>query len=139
MDYSLLLNNNNTEGFTTHYMRSIQKTEYYGTIFAQDIEPHGEYMCDDVFKGESGFTLPNNEYGIIHFSKPLFIEFISTTHGGWKTKLSQRYNGKTGRALTQAIVKDGYDGIVTIDSKDNELMEIVNISGNKEVHRIVTQ
>ena len=96
--------------------------------YAQSIEPKGDYI--NFHEPSFGTSLPNYEYGDITFKNPLVVEYGSTGHGGWKTKLSEQYGGKKGNALTNAIKKDGYDGIITID-KGKEVREIVNIGGVK--------
>jgi len=100
-----------------------------GSMFAQDIEPTGDYI--NYHEKQWGIDLPNHVYGTITFYNPLVIEWETTGHGGWKTKLSERFGGKTKKALTNAIVKAGYDAVITIDSSSGEFMEIVNINGVK--------
>jgi hypothetical protein len=114
------------------YMRNKEKTAYYGNRYGQNIEPSGEYMIMDDLYGErpNNYMLPNYEYGFITFKKPLIIDFIDTTDKGWKRTLYNRYN-KTGKQLSRAIMKDGYDGIVTVSNYGIE--EIVNLCGNKEI------
>lgn len=117
------------EGLTINYARNKEKAPFMGKEFGQDIEPAGEYIIHDTMGGIN--KLPNWEYGEITFKKPLVIEWETTGHGGWKSKLSERYGGKTGKALSTAVKKDGYDGIVTIDSKSGDILETVNLSGAK--------
>ena len=50
----------------------------------------------------------------------------TTQVGGWKSDLSNAYGGKTGKKLSQAIVDDGYDAIITIDKGDP--LEVVGLS-----------
>lgn len=103
------------EKFT--FIRNTEKAPNMGARFGQDIEPSGKYMnvgdskqiSDqmDYFKkqGVKGY-----ETGTVEFKKPLVVEW-----DGWKQKLSQKYGGLTGKDLSKAIAKDGYDGIVTMD------------------------
>lgn len=94
-----------------------------GTLYAQDIEPAGKYISYNDHKYI--IPAPNYEYSFAHIKKPLVLEFISTTHGGWKTTLSNMYNGKIGKKLSKAILADGYDSVLTIDTKNQNIMEIV--------------
>lgn len=110
------------------------KTKHFGNEYAQDIEPHGEYMSHDSMNGKSRIDQSNYEYGKIHFKNPLFIEHETTGHDGWKTKLSEQFGGKKGKALSNVIKKKGHDGIVTLDSKYGEINETVNLSGEKSSH-----
>ncbi|WP_252251136.1 hypothetical protein [Clostridium sp. VAP52] len=97
--------------------------------FGQDIEPTGEYMSynDNKFK----LDVPNWEYGTIRFNNPLVLEYINTNSTGWKKTLSEMFNNKKKKALSNAVIKKGYDAIITIDSENNEIMEIVNLKGTK--------
>jgi hypothetical protein len=92
-----------------------QKTPYLGSTFGQDVEPAGRY----VLHGHHGQAGPATEAGghrvlIIHdtvrFENPLVLPY-----DGWKQKLSEQYGGKTGKALSRALVRSGHDGIVTFD------------------------
>ncbi|NFT08426.1 hypothetical protein FDF26_15410 [Clostridium botulinum] len=97
--------------------------------FGQDIEPTGEYITfnDHRFK----LDVPNWEYGTIRFNNPLVLEYINTNSTGWKLTLSEMFNNKKKKALSNAVIKKGYDAIITIDSENNEIMEIVNLKGTK--------
>lgn len=97
--------------------------------FGQDIEPTGEYITfnDHKFK----LDVPNFEYGTIRFNNPLVLEYINTNSTGWKLTLSKMFNNKKKKVLSNAVMKKGYDAIITIDSKNNEIMEIVNLKGTK--------
>ena len=115
------------------YMHNKEKTGYFGNRYGQNIEPSGEYMVmDDLYdERPNNYMLPNYEYGFITFKKPLIIDFIDTTDKGWKKTLSDMYGGKTRKRLSFAIMKDGYDGIVTVSKYGIE--EIVNLCGDKEI------
>ena len=115
------------------YMKNKSKTDYYGYRYGQSIEPAGEYMIMDELYEErpDKYMLPNYEYGFIKFYKPLILDFMNTTDKGWEKTLSDKYNGLTGKRLSNAIKKDGYDGIVTVSNYGIE--EIVNLCENKEI------
>jgi hypothetical protein len=114
-----------------HIHNNTQKIK--GMDFGQDIEPAGEYMSMDTMRGKSKIDLPNYEYGTIHFKKPLIIEHKNTSSKGWKKDLSERYGGKTKKALSNAIKKDGYDAVITYEiyKGKKEYVEIVNLGGEK--------
>lgn len=117
---------------TIAYMRNLDThTANYGSTYGQNLEPAGEYMImDTMYNAPNRYTIPKYEYGFITFKKPLILDFIDTTDKGWKKTLSDMYNGKTGKRLSNAIKKDGYDGIVTVSNYGVE--EIVNLCGNKK-------
>lgn len=110
-----------------NYVKNLEKAPQLGARFQQDIEPHGRYMS---MHSKSATVLPNFEYGTVKFKNPLVINF-STTNGGydennWKYKLSNYYK-KKGKALSTALKKDGYDGIITVDMKWKALSEIIKL------------
>lgn len=99
------------KGFT--FIRNTEKSAKVKNM-AQDIEPAGKYMTI----AEKGSTVPKGwETGEISFKNPLIIEWASPRPGGWKTNLSKMFGGKTGKALSQEIANNGYDGIITVDGK----------------------
>lgn len=110
-----------------------QGTQHHGAKYGQNIEPAGEYMQMDTMKGTAKVDSPNYEYGKIHFNKPLILEHKSTDDKGWKRDLSNMYGGKTGKALSSAIKKDGYDAVMTWEKRKGkrEWSEIVNLTGRK--------
>ncbi|UOF79907.1 hypothetical protein [Caudoviricetes sp.] len=107
------------------YFRNTEKAPNKGMKFGQDIEPTGKYM-NLADEGQSLDNLPKTwEVGEIKFNNPLVIELKTTGHGGWKTDLSNRYGGLTGKKLSKAIVNDGYDGIITYDGANTA--EVVSL------------
>lgn len=120
---------------TLAYMRNLGngKTVNYGSRYGQNIEPAGEYMkMDELYQERPDkYMLPNYEYGFITFKKPLILDFIDTTDKGWKKTLSDSFGGKTGKQLSMAITREGYDGIITVS--DYGIEEIVNLMGKKEI------
>ena len=122
------LNEITDDGLTMTYVRNPnQNTQYFGSTYGQNIEPAGEYMNMDTMKGKN--KIDGFEYGTIQFKKPLVLEHINTSDTGWKKTVSDMYNGLTGKKLTKALVKDGYDAIVTYDEYGYN--EIVNLNGVK--------
>ena len=116
------------DGLTMTYVRvPNQNTQNYGNTYGQNIEPSGEYMSMDTSKGKH--KIDGYEYGTIQFKKPLVLEHINTSDTGWKKTVSDMYGGLTGKKLTKALIKDGYDAIVTYD--EYGYSEIVNLNGTK--------
>lgn len=95
---------------TFPYIRNTEKAPYLGKTYGQDIEPAGKYMTTRSPSAKGGESF---EMGDITFSNPLVIEGGGI---GWKKIVSSAYGGKTGKELSNALVKDGYDGIVTLAS-----------------------
>lgn len=120
---------------TLAYIRNLGngKTANYGSRYGQNIEPAGEYMIvDDLYNDRpQKYMLPNYEYGFITFKHPLIVDFINTTDKGWKKTVSDMFNGLTGKRLSNAIKKAGYDGVITVS--DYGIEEIVNLNGVKDV------
>ncbi len=122
------LNEVTEDGLTMTYVRvPNQNTQNYGSTYGQNIEPAGEYMSMDTMEGK--YKIEGYEYGTIQFKKPLVLEHINTGETGWKKTVSDMYNGLTGKRLTKALIKDGYDAIVTYDKYGYS--EIVNLNGTK--------
>lgn len=120
----------NGKPYSMSYYHNIKPSpKMAGDMFAQSIEPAGEYIAHDTMNGSN--QIPGFEYGEISFNSPLVLEHKSTGHGGWKTDLSNMFGGKKGKALSNAIKKAGHDGIITIDSKTGEILETVNLAGTK--------
>lgn len=114
---------------TMTYVRNANtNTQNYGSRYGQNIEPAGEYMSMDTMEGK--YKIPGFEYGTIDFKKPLILEHKDTTANGWKKDLSNKYGGLTGKKLSDAIKKDGYDAIMTKD-EDGNFIEVVNLNGKK--------
>jgi translation initiation factor 6 (eIF-6) len=62
---------------------------------------------------------------------PLIVEHINTNATGWKLTVSKMFKNKKKKALSNAIIKNGYDAIITIDSEAKEIKEIVSLKGVK--------
>lgn len=118
---------------TMEYCHISNKTANFGKQYGQNLEPSGEYMTY-IEEGTQHINQPNYQYGNIHFSKPLILEHKSTGENGWKKDLSEKYGGKTGKSLSNAIKKDGYDAVVTYEiyKGNKSWVEIVNLNGKKQ-------
>lgn len=117
------------------YVRMVQDTPFMGETFQQHIDPAGRYMSYN----ETGEETPLESdrikatYGEASFSNPLVLWFNTGEEFGynehsWKARLHDHY-GKAGKALSKAIIKDGYDGIITIrrDTDPPTVSEIVDL------------
>jgi len=95
--------------------------------FDQHIEPSGRYMIAADPHGK----IPDKrwEAGSVEFKNPLRIEWGGRygSPDNWKAALSKRYGGKTGKALSRAIVSDGFDAIITHDKYGPQ--EVVDLTG----------
>lgn len=120
------------EPVTLYYNRNLESSKGFANNkrdFGQSIEPSGEYMNVDK---STKLTSPTEKWesGRITFNNPLVLEHKSTDSKGWKRDLSDMFGGKTGKNLTAAIRKAGYDAIITHD--EYGLSETVNLGGIKE-------
>ena len=80
--------------------------------FGRGFEPSGRYVVS--ISGElDAPDFGDFDTGEITFNYPLVIENDSLQ---WKQKLSEVYGGATGSDLSQALIADGYDGVVTVDN-----------------------
>lgn len=131
---------------TFNFMKNTEKAPYYSdNRFGQNLEPSGEFVTFYNYDYETYKDRKENKeyaieamdtynFGTLTFNNPYVIdENISTGPEGWKKDLSDTYNGKTGKKLSNALMKDGYDGVVIYDSKYGEPAEIVNLNGTKTV------
>ena len=97
----------------------------FNDTYQQKIEPAGLYVVHNPEPGD----LPRGWVaGVMRFNNPLVIPFNTErgTYDGhsWKMMLYRHY-GKRGKVLSKALVRDGYDGIVTVGQ--DETREIVNL------------
>ena len=104
------------EPMTSTFIRNPESSTVHvrdKTAFGRDVEPAGRY----VTLTEGGTTPPGWQSGEVSFEKPLHMEFGGgyDEESNWKRRLSAHYGGKTGKALSAALRKDGFDAIVTRD------------------------
>lgn len=99
--------------------------------YGQKIEPHGEYMNIDPSTRLKPVD-KNWETGTISFKKPLFLEHIDSSSQGWKKTLSDKFEGKTGKELSQAVKDAGHDAVITKDKYGHS--ETVNFGGQKNLY-----
>jgi GNAT superfamily N-acetyltransferase len=124
-------------------MRNTEKSHKPGKTdqFQQKIEPAGRYLLHDSIKsGKEGKLSAGWESGSVTFKSPLVLRVNTSDDAiyddnSWKKRLSAHYGGKVGKKLSEAVVKDGYDGIVTVDKYGtSEIVDLtgVSVSGKKK-------
>lgn len=89
--------------------------------FDREFEPSGLYMNHEI--EDTSFTDEQEkayakqgvsiQHGNIKFNRPIVLK-SGYGPNGWKQTLSLAFGDKRGRALTSAIRRAGYDGIVTV-------------------------
>lgn len=86
------------------------------SIFAQEIEPAGQYFLVAETESELKKLVPGWVYGRVMVKSPLVIPFGDgyASPLNWKRVLSEKYQGLVGRALAKSVVRDGFDSIITI-------------------------
>lgn len=105
------------------YVRNTVPSPDLGTKVQQHIEPAGRYMLlkyDDDPPPMDPSGRVKWETGEVHFERPLVIAFNTDPHAwnlygetSWKAALHRAY-GLTGEALSEALVADDYDAVVTV-------------------------
>jgi len=133
---------------TVRYLRNTRPSPKPGPTdqYQQRIEPAGRYMIHNPGPAFSGIPpkagpgdLPRGwESGMVRFESPLVIPLNSAPDepiygpSSWKAELSRAYKGKTGKALSSAIARSGYDAIVTVTLDKHcrpiDTREIVDLS-----------
>jgi hypothetical protein len=116
---------------TVHYVRGTKKAPppTVDDRYQQRIEPAGRYMLHNPNPGDLALGW---EKGTVHFRRPLVIAFNRVPgnyydEDSWKKQLEKHYR-KRGRALSRAIVKDGYDAVVTVMPGTEDTREIVDLT-----------
>lgn len=116
----------NTESATKLFGKP-KKDAPYGRGF----EPSGRYVTLVADKEKvTGKTMTS---GTLTFRNPLVLD---NNNLQWKEDLSQKYDGKTGKKLSLAVIADGYDGIITID-KDHtsEIVDFTTFDETKALYQ----
>ena len=97
--------------------KNMESAPYLGARFGQDVEPKGTYVTQ-------GYTNDENYYnGKAHLKNPLFIDVNENTLIEYKRELAKKYKAK-GKALTNKLMKIGYDSIITV-RENGEYGEII--------------
>lgn len=121
---------------TIEYIRnpSIDHDAWGGERFQEHLDPAGKYM--NIY---DGFVPEGWESGTITFNNPLVIAFNSEglfqyDENSWKAELVEEFKGKKNLALSRALVKKGYDAIITFDiNNEGELIDSSEIVSLKEI------
>jgi hypothetical protein len=104
-----------------------KKTSEYGRWF----EPSGQYVNAVPRFPE---PRPELEFGTLTFNNPLVIK---NNDLGWKQQLSESFGNKRGKALSEALIRSGYDGIVTVDKYGTtEIVNLTNFKPNKALYGV---
>jgi hypothetical protein len=87
--------------------------------YQQRLEPAGRYMVHNPDSEPSRRLPPGWESGTVHFRNPLVVPLSrdpETIYGAssWKVELSRAFGGRRGPALSRALVRAGYDAVVTV-------------------------
>ena len=120
-----------------HNPESSKKHAPQGMDFGQNLEPAGKWMSIDKKEGLLN-PLPGWQKGEVTFNNPIVLEHKDTRSTGWKKDLSDMFGGKKKKALTNAIKKAGYDGIVTVYKTKNgwEFNESVSIGATESTPKL---
>lgn len=105
----------------TKLMGKPKKGDGYGRWF----EPSAQYVSiiDEI---DAIKELPNYVSGTLKFKNPLVIE---NCRHEWKQQLSESFGNKRGKELSKAIIRAGYDGVVTVDKYGvSEIINLTNFS-----------
>ncbi len=91
-------------------------------------EPSGRYVTEHYDVADPSLQR-NTITGKLTFENPLVIKW-----DGWKRNLSESFGGKSGKKLSKAILRSGYDGVVTIgnDRGGKHVSEIVDLTTFEE-------
>lgn len=93
-----------------------------GGLYGREFEPSGRYIS--IVSEQRAKTAPEGFVsGKITFENPLVVD---NNNLNWKKELSEKYQGKTGKELSKAIIKDGYDGVITTEK--NHISETVDLT-----------
>lgn len=97
-----------------------------GDRFKRDLEPSGRYVIQVPDASEVD-TSRNTISGTLTFNNPLVLN-VET----WKEDLQRHYK-KRGKALSNALIADGFDGVVTIDGKygTSEILDLTTFDEAK--------
>jgi hypothetical protein len=112
-NYDKMLHFETGKEVLVYYLHNTEKAPDMGSRFGQDIEPSGKYVI-------------NNEYGPSAGEPPKgFVSSVEVLHSplvldwkDWKKRLSSFYGNKTKKDLSDALIADGFDSIVTIDGEN---------------------
>jgi hypothetical protein len=113
--------------FKFTFLKNPEKAPNFGSKFGQDVEPSG-FFC---VKKNNDFNPPNWYSGEAILKNPLYIKVDENSLITWKYELAKKYKKKK-QSLTNQLIKDGYDGIVTLYS-DGSTGEIILFKPNESI------
>lgn len=130
--------------FTFTALHNKEKSPDMGARFGQDKEPAGRYVVAVSDNNTAADQMPEKyDKREVTFQNPLVIDFGGGYQDAtnWKQVLSSRYGGLTGKALSEAIRNDGYDGIVTVEpakgpNRPAHTSEIVDLRTGKKTQKV---
>jgi hypothetical protein len=120
--------------FNFRYLKNKDVSPNFGERFGQHIEPAGDFVSEISPKAKTP-DWGNFEHGEVSINNPLVFEVTNEDLFSWKRELSKMYGGKVNKALSQAIIADGYDGIITKDKERGYTGEIVLLGGQRSPMR----
>ena len=94
---------------TLQIMKNTEAAGNYGSMFGQDVEPSGTYVLE---RDENAILLDGWISGVANLENPLYIDIDYDTQISYKKDLSDKYKAK-GKRLTNKLMKEGYDAIIT--------------------------
>lgn len=100
--------------------------------YGRGFEPSARYLTivSDKAKANLGEGMIVDT---VTFKNPLVID---NDNLNWKETLSKQYGGKTGKKLSEAIIADGYDGIITRDKNHlSEVVDFTTFDANKALYQ----
>jgi len=93
-----------------------------GAPFGREFEPSARFV-NIASKKTSDKASGQFIGGKLTFRNPLVVPNDDLK---WKETLSKKYDGKTGKALSKALIADGYDGVIT--TEENHISETVDLT-----------
>lgn len=118
----------------TLLLKNMDKAPNMGSKYGQDVEPAGFYclIYNENYQ-KNLLEQPNYKLYSYDIHNPLIID-VTDNVISWKKELSEKYKAK-GKSLSNKLIKEGYDCIITYDSKYNETGEVIILktSGLKEL------
>ena len=91
-------------------LKNKAKSPFLGKLYGQDVEPSGYYAIEK--KTNMFDSNENYETKKLKYQNPLYIDVDTDTLISWKYELSNKYKAK-GKQLTEKLIKEGYDVIIT--------------------------
>tara|TARA_R110000796_G_scaffold19237_2_gene57779 strand:- start:6967 stop:7368 length:402 start_codon:yes stop_codon:yes gene_type:complete len=123
MKLTKLYNDILKESLSLDIMKNMEKSDYFGSEFGQDVEAAGTYVSHKDVAGE--INDPNYLTGVANLKSPLYIDVDDDTLIKYKYHLADKYKAK-GKGLTKKLMSLGYDSIVTrLKNRNGEFGEII--------------